>query len=101
MLYTVLLAKEKRSLFREFAVKTPYESVKDIFCLIIDRTIDDYRKISINNLQLKLNNATPREAINLRIYHMSNGIAEVRFWCNNKLTDFQRMKNSDLNIVHF
>jgi hypothetical protein len=24
-----------------------------------------------------------------------------RFWCNNKLIDVQRVKNSDLNIVHF
>jgi thymidylate synthase ThyX len=54
--------------FREFAVKPPYESVKDIFCQRIDRTIDTYRKISINNLQLKVNNGTPRETVNLRIY---------------------------------
>ena len=93
--------KDKKSLFREFAIKPPYESVKDIFCLRINRTIDAYRKISINNLQLKVNNATPRETVNLRIHPMSNGIAEVRFWCNNKLIDVQRLKNSDLNTVHF
>jgi len=93
--------KEKKSLFREFAIKSPYESVKDIFCLRMKRTIDAYRKISIKNLQLKLNNATPRETVNLRIYPMSNGIAEVRFWCNNKLIDVQKVKNNDLGIVHF
>lgn len=93
--------KEKNSLFREFTVNPPYESVKDIFCLRMNRTIDAYRKISINNLQLKVNNATPRETVNLRIYPMSNGVSEVRFWCNNKLIDVQRIKNTDLNIVHF
>lgn len=93
--------KEKKSLFREFAIKQPYESVKDIFCLRMNRTIDAYRKISISNLQLKVNNATPRETVNLRIYPMTNGISEVRCWCNNKLIDVQRVKNSDLNIVHF
>lgn len=93
--------KEKKSLFREFAIKPPYQSVKDIFCLRMKRTIDAYRKISLKNLQLKVNNATPRETVNLRIYPMSNGIAEVRFWCNNKLIDVQRVKNSGLNIVHF
>ncbi len=93
--------KEKKSLFKEFAIKPPYESVKDIFCLRMQRTIDAYRKISLKNLQIKVNNATPRETVNLRIYPMSNGIAEVRFWCNNKLIDVQRVKNDDLGIVHF
>ncbi len=92
--------KEKKSLFREFKIKPPYQSVKDIFCLRINRTIDTYRRISINNLQLKVNNATPREIVTLRIHPMDNGISEVRFWCNNKLLDVQRIKNSDLNIVH-
>jgi len=92
--------KEKRSLFREFKIKPPYLSVKDIFCLRINRTIDAYRRISINNLQLKVNNAIPREMVNLRIYPMDNGISEVRFWCNNKLLDVQRVKNKDLGIVH-
>jgi len=93
--------KEGKSLFREFKIPQPYQSVKDIFCLRMNRTIDAYRKISLYNLQLKVNNATPREVVNLRIYPMSNGIAEVRFWCNGKLIDVQRLKSSDLNIVHF
>lgn len=93
--------KEKKSLFREFAIKPPYESVKDIFCLRMKRVIDPYRKISISNLQLKVNNATPREVVNLRIYPMTNGISEVRFWCRNKLLDVQRAKTSDLGIIHF
>jgi hypothetical protein len=93
--------KEKRSLFREFVIKPPYQSVKDIFCLRVNRTIDPYRKISLNNLQIKVSKAIPRETVNLRIYHISNGLSEVRFWCNNKLIDVQRIKNSALNIVHF
>ena len=52
--------KDKRSLFREFQVRPPFQSVKDIFCLRINRTIDPYRRISINNLQLKVNNATKK-----------------------------------------
>ncbi len=93
--------EEKKSLFREFKIKPPYQSTKDIFCLRINRTIDPYRRVSINNLQLKVNNAIPREIVNLRIYPMDNGISEIRFWCSNKLLDVQRVKNSDLNIVHF
>lgn len=48
------------SLFRSFKVKPPYESPKDIFCLRIDRVVDSYRKVSINNLSLKINKANPR-----------------------------------------
>jgi len=32
---------------------------------------------------------------------MNNGIAEVRFWCNDKLIDVKKIKNSDLGTVHF
>lgn len=92
---------DNKSLFREFAIKPPYQSIKDVFCLRITRTINSYRKISLNNLELKVNGAVPGETVNLRIYPMNNGIAEVRFWCNNKLIDVQKLKNSDLNIVHF
>jgi len=93
--------KEKRSLFREFKVRPPFQSVKDIFCLRLNRTIDPYRQISINNLQLKVNNATPRKIVTLRIYPLSNDISEVRFWCDDNLIDVQRVKNNDLKVVHF
>jgi len=93
--------EEKRSLFRGFHVRQPFQSVKDVFCLRINRTIDPYRRISINNLQLKVNNATPRKIVTLRIYPLNNDISEVRFWCDDKLIDIQRVKNSDLKGVHF
>lgn len=93
--------KEKQSLFREFTIKPPYQSVKDIFCLRLNRTIDPYRKISIHNLQLKVNHATPGKTVNLRIYPSTNEISEIRFWCEGKLIDIQRIKNSDLKGVHF
>lgn len=93
--------KESRSLFREFQIKPPFQSVKDIFCLRKDRTIDPYRKTSIHNLQLKVNHATPGKTVNLRIYPLTNEVSEIRFWCEDKLIDVQRVKNSDLKGVHF
>ncbi|MDO9527922.1 MAG: hypothetical protein Q7J27_02050, partial [Syntrophales bacterium] len=93
--------EEKRSLFREFRVRPTYQSVKDIFCLRIERTIDSYRRISVNNLQLKVNNATPGKRVTLRIYPLNKDISEVRFWCDDNLIDIQRVKNSDLKGVHF
>ena len=93
--------KEKKSLFRDFTIKPPYQSVKDIFCLRMDRTIDPYRRISINNLQLKVNHATPGKTVNLRLYPSTNELSEIRFWCEGKLIDIQRIKNSDLKGVQF
>ena len=93
--------KDKKSLFREFTIKPPYQSVKDIFCLRINRTIDAYRKISINNLQLKVNHSTPGKTVNLRIYPSTLEVSEIRFWCEGKLIDVQRVKNSDIKGVHF
>jgi hypothetical protein len=93
--------EEKRSLFREFHVRPPFQSLKDIFCLRVERTVDPYRKISLHNLTLKVNNATPRKRITLRIYPLNNDISEVRFWWDDTLIDIQRVKNSDLKGVHF
>ena len=93
--------QEKRSLFREFQLRPPFQSVKDIFCLRVERTVDPYRRISLHNLQLKVNNATPRKRVTLRIYPLNKDLSEVRFWCDDTLIDIQRVKNSDLKGVHF
>jgi transposase len=92
--------KDKRSLFREFKIRPPFQSVKDIFCLRMDRIVDSYRKISIHNLQFKVH-ADPRKQAHLRIYPLDDEISEIRFWCEGKLIDVQKVKNSDLKGVHF
>ena len=70
--------REKSSLFREFTIRPPYKSTKDIFCLRIDRMMNSYRKISINNLELRV---PLRERIQLRIIlDKESGLTEVRFW---------------------
>lgn len=93
--------KENKSLFREFKIKPPFQSVKDIFCLRINRIADAYRRISINNLQFKVNHLNPRETVNLRIYPLKSSLSEIRFWCNEKLIDVQKIKNTDLKGMHF
>lgn len=92
---------DNNSLFREFKILPPYQSTKDIFCLRTNRTIDAYRKISLNNLQLKINNAVPRETVNLRIYPLNKSLFEIRFWCGDKLLDVQNVKKKDLQGVQF
>jgi hypothetical protein len=90
--------KEGTSLFREFKIRPPYQSVKDIFCLRLDRTVDSYRRVSFKSLILKVNGVTHGDKVNIRIYPMNHLLSELRFWCNDRLVDVQRAKNRDLNL---
>ncbi len=92
--------QQKHSLFREFKITPPYQSAKDIFCLRMDRTVDPYRHISISPLQFKVH-ADPHKQVNLRIHPLNDEISEIRFWCEGKLIDIQKVKNSELKGVHF
>jgi len=92
--------KDKRSLFREFKIPPPFLSPKDIFCLRTDRIVDPYRQISMSPLQFKVH-ADPTKQVNLRIHPLNAIISEIRFWCEGKLIDVQKVKNSDLKGVHF
>jgi hypothetical protein len=93
--------KVKKTLFREFQVRPPFRSVKDIFCLRTNRTTDSYRKVSINSLPLAVNGANPGDPINIRFYPMSNGLTELRFWRKDQLLDIQQLKSMDLKGVQF
>lgn len=93
--------REKRSLFRQFQIKPPLQSVKDIFCLRAERTIDPYRRVSINNKQLPVNKANPNDRLTIRLYPMTGGVTELRFWRNDQLLDIQRIKTNDLAGMQF
>jgi len=94
--------REKRTLFREFRIMPPFLSTKDIFCLRVKRMVDSYRKVSINNLELKVPGAPRHERIQLRIVSdKESGISEVRFWYRDNFLGKQKVKNSDLNLVRF
>jgi len=94
--------RKKNSLFRDFTVFAPYQSVKDIFCLRATRKVDPYHKVSFNNLKFRVHKAPLRKEIELRIApNLKTGIAEVRIWYKDTLTDVYQVKNSDLNLVTF
>ena len=94
--------KEKQSVLRQFIVPPPYQSIKDIFCYRMDRVVDNYRTVSVNNLQLRFNNAPIREIVNLRIHpHNKSELSEVRFWHKDKLLDTQQVKTNLILPVHF
>ena len=94
--------KDKKNVFRQFIVPPPYQSIKDIFCFRLNRTVDAYRTVSVKNTKLKFNNAPIHEEVNLRIYpYATGGLSEVRFWYKNKLLDIQKVKTELLGLVHF
>jgi len=93
---------ERRSLFREFVIPAPYVSTKDVFALRDNRVVNAYRKISINNLELNVSGVPIRERVYLRIVpDKKSGLAEIRFWYNDKLVGLTNVKNEDLNIHNF
>jgi len=92
--------REKRSLFREFTIRPPFLSTRDIFCLRVERMVNPYRKVSINNLELKVPGAPLHERIQLRISpDKESGVSEVRFWYRDNFLGSQKVKNSELNLV--
>lgn len=94
--------RDKRSLFRPFRIPMPFQSTKDIFCIRMDRTVDAYRSVTINNLKIKFSNAPIYEKVKLRIHpDTTTGISEIRFWYKEKLLDIQKVKTSLIDPVHF
>ena len=64
--------------------------------------VNSYRKISINNLELRVPKAPLHEIIQLRIIpDKESGLSEVRFWHKDELLGIQKVKNTDLNLVQF
>ena len=94
--------REKRTLFRDFEVPPPFRSTKDIFSLKAERVVDQYRKISFNNLEFKLDGVTARDRVQLRIVpDLEQGMAEIRFWCEDRFLGIQKIRSDSLNLVHF
>ena len=93
--------EEGKSLLRPFVIKSPFESSKDIFCLREQRVVNNYRKISLHNLELTVPNVPPRYPVDLRIVPNAKvGLTEVRMWFKGKLVSTQLVKNQDLGLVY-
>ena len=80
----------------------PFESSKDIFSLRAQRIVNPYRKISFNKLEFRIEGVPIRGTVQLRIApDKESGLAEIRFWHENRLVGIQKVKNEDLNLVQF
>jgi len=94
--------KDNRTLFRPFRIPSPFQSTKDIFSIRMDRTVDAYRSVTINNLKIRFSNAPIYEKVHLRIHpDITTGLSEIRFWYKGHLLDIQRVKTQLIDPVHF
>jgi hypothetical protein len=91
-----------QSLFKKFELLPPQQSVKDIFCLRITRTIDAYRTVSIQNVKFIVPNGIPRQEVELRFHpDLVTGMTDVRFWMHGRCLGTQRLRNAYMPFVHF
>lgn len=95
-------AEQHKSLFRQFTVKPPYQSHRDIFCLRAERHVNNYGRISLNNIVLAVPGVPVREKVSLRLVpNQKTGFTEVRMWYKDSLVGTHLVKNTDINLVHF
>jgi hypothetical protein len=78
--------KTGNSLFRPFVLPKPYKSAKDVFCLRTTRTVDGYRRISLDRHSIEVPKVEPREDVDLHLVpDFTKNNLEVRIWFNNLL----------------
>ncbi|OIO36196.1 MAG: hypothetical protein AUJ74_03410 [Candidatus Omnitrophica bacterium CG1_02_44_16] len=95
-------AKEQgKSLFRQFTIPLPYLSYKDIFAFRTTRFVDQYCKVTVKNLPVRLKDVEPRQSVDIRVYPLNDSLIELRFWHRNRLIETLRVKKSELGLSSF
>lgn len=78
--------KAGNSLFRPFVLPKPCKTAKDVFCLRTTRTVDGYRRISLDQHSIEVPKVDVREDVDLRLApDLAKNILEVRIWFKDKL----------------
>lgn len=74
------------SLFRPFTLPKPYKSVKDVFCLRATRTVDGYRRITLDRHSIDVPKVDVREDVDLHLIpDIAKNILEIRVWFRDKM----------------
>lgn len=95
--------KENRSLFRPFALPAPFTSIKDIFCIRLQRVADGYRRISVAGYTFQIPGIQPREDIEVHcVPAEEKNLVEIRFWAERRLVHTATLPIAALEKkVHF
>src|SRR3990167_9148801 len=59
--------RNRQSLFKPLRIAKQNQTIDDIFCLRAERVVDSYRKISLNNVELRVPGGIPRQTVDLRL----------------------------------
>lgn len=93
---------EGRTFFHPLHIDKPYDPIKDVFCLKMERVVDSYRKVSIKTLELKVPIVPPRQTVILHLVpNQTETFVEIRMWWKNQLVNTQNVKAELLKGVHF
>ena len=92
---------QNKSLFHPFQIPLPYLTHKDIFAFRTTRFVDQYCKVTVKNMAIRLKDVMPRQLINIRVYPLNDSLIELRFWHRNRLIETQRVRKSDLGLSTF
>jgi transposase len=78
--------KDGNNLFRPFVLPKPYKLEKDVFCLRTTRTVDGYRRISLDRHSIEVPKVDVREDVDLRLVpDFTKNVLEIRIWFQEKL----------------
>ena len=90
--------KAGNSLFRPFVLPKPYKTAKDVFCLRATRTVDGYRKISIDRHSIEVPKVDIREDVSLRLVpDFAKNVLEVRIWFQGKMVHSVNLPLNDFS----
>lgn len=94
--------RQNKSLFKTFKVSLVNQTVDDVFCLRIRRTVDSYRKISIEGFEIRVPNGIPRQTVDLKIVpDIEKSLVKIRFWQENCFLGEVLETLENLSIVQF
>jgi hypothetical protein len=93
--------KNNKTLFKQFKLEKD-QTIDDVFCLRMERVVDNYRKVSVNGFELQVPNGIPRQTVDLKIVpDAKSGLIKVRFWQNNSFLGELLEKLENLPQVRF
>jgi len=94
--------RNNKSLFKTFKIDNPKKTIDDIFCIRANRVVDNYRKISLNGVELKVPNGRPKYNVDLKMVpNEQTGNVKIRFWQDDNFLGEQMEKLENLPIVRF
>jgi hypothetical protein len=94
--------KEANTLFRPFAIPRPYNSRKDLFCLVERRTTDGYGNVSFFGHQIHVPDVPLREEVELHLVpDLPKQAVEIRIWWNDRLACAPTYPLNQFPRVHF